>query len=176
MDPNTSSQLNDQNLTPQQQSGLSGIQAAMRNKRFLFLGGGFLAVLFLGIFLMPGGAQQDAPEVLVTEVPTVAEEAPTPTQTPEYKQAVQEAQQASTAYNTASAEVRVEFPWIRKFPVSGEGKYFVYFDKEKKVFIGKLYPQPGDTVEALKTKAMQHMVQREIPTDAYPFEWRVTTQ
>ncbi len=176
MDPDISSPISDQQqILPQQQSGLSGIQAGMRDKRLLILGGGFMTVLFLGIFMMSGIAQKEAPEVLVTEVPIVAEEIPTPTQTPEYKEAVQEATQATADYDTALAEIRVEFPWIRKFPISGEGKYFVYFDEEKKVFIGKLYPQSGDTVDALKSKAKQHMEQREIPTDAYPFEWRVTS-
>lgn len=180
MDPEPSLPITNQYDNPtQEHNGLAGIQSVLRSKWMLMLGGGLLLTVLLVVVFSPRNSQQTAPDTklsgtsLTSDVPT---DVPTPTMTVEYKQAVQEAQQSATEYDAGRAQVREEFPWIRKFPISGEGKYFVYFDKEKKVFVGKLYPRTGDNTEQLKSKAIQHMQQREIPTDSYPFEWLVTAQ
>lgn len=154
---------------------MSNLPDFFRSKQFLILSGGLLLVILLAVVFSPRASQAPPPDTKLSGT-SLTDEVPTPTMTVEYIQAVTEAKQSAAVYDAGVAEVRAEFPWIRKFPISGEGKYFVYFDTEKKVFVGKLYPKSGDDVEALKTKAKQHMEQREIPPDAYPFEWRVTTQ
>ena len=53
-------------------------------------------------------------------------------------------------------------------------KFFVYFDLNKQVYIGMLYPKSTDNIEKIKIDIQKKLIDREIPIDSYPFEWLVT--
>lgn len=96
-------------------------------------------------------------------------------QSPELKEAINQQRAADQEYTDWKDNNHEQFPWINKLPVGNE-KYFVYFDLEKKAFLGRLYPSTGDNVEQLRTEAISKLKEKQIPADSYPIEWTVFPQ
>ncbi len=75
-------------------------------------------------------------------------------------------------YNREKA-INDQYPWIKKVPIRTD-KYFVYFDINKKMFIGLLYPTGEDNVDLIKAEAIRVLKEvKSIPLENYQFEWTV---
>ena len=102
----------------------------------------------------------------ITETPTV-------TPSDELKQAIADQSVLDLKHANWQEAVEKEYPWKNKLPIYGD-KFYVYFDLDKKGFIGLLYPQTGDDVEALKTDIIHTLkVNKQIPVENYDFQWQV---
>lgn len=94
-------------------------------------------------------------------------------QSPEVQQAIAEQMQADQEYGDWQANNSNNYPWLRKLPLTSE-KYFVYFDLNKKVFIGRLYPKTGDNLDNMKSDILKILtVDEEIPMNNFKVEWVV---
>lgn len=129
-----------------------------------------LVVLTVGYMVSRNSATKTVPGSQSTSISS----APVPTVSVEMKKALDEAKQSAQEYDNRQAELRTDYPWLRKLPFASS-KYYVYFDLEKKVFIGKLYPATGDDTEQMKTDILNQLkVDKGIPVGNYKFEWIVT--
>ncbi|OGK11913.1 hypothetical protein A2954_06465 [Candidatus Roizmanbacteria bacterium RIFCSPLOWO2_01_FULL_37_12] len=94
-------------------------------------------------------------------------------QSPEVQQAISEQIQADQEYADWQQSNSDAYSWIRKLPLTAVN-YFVYFDLEKKVFIGRLYPKTGENVDQLKSEVLNRLkTEKEIPVENFQFEWMV---
>lgn len=99
-----------------------------------------------------------------------------PTQAALLKIAVEEAKQSAQEYDDWQAQLRADYPWLRKLPLATE-KYYVYYDLNSSLFIGRLYPNADNDVEKLKAEIKNRLRNvLEIPVENYLFDWRVNPQ
>jgi hypothetical protein len=151
------------------------LQELMKKKWFLPVAGAglFIIVLTVTVLLTSGGQQNpSAPSSTTTGQTEEQTSVNQPTQSPELKEALSEANQSAQEYDGWQKDNLENYKWLRKLPI-GNGKYFVYFDLNKRIFIGKLYPKSGDDVEKLKEEAMKKLKERDVDTSKHKFEWSV---
>lgn len=86
--------------------------------------------------------------------------------------AIAEQTKVDQEYASWQDTTRAQFGWKKNLPYYGDGYYF-YFDLSRNVFIGLLYPKPGQNVEALKSKIITDVKARGVPTDSYTIEWTI---
>ena len=89
---------------------------------------------------------------------------------PDLESAVDE--QIKVVEEFANFENRVagRYPWRKKLPLTSD-KYFVYFDLNKKTFIGRLYPDDGDALEELKAEIIRILKKdKAIPLEEFKFD------
>lgn len=99
-----------------------------------------------------------------------------PTQSALLKIAVEEAKRSALEYDDWQAQLRADYPWLRKLPLATE-KYYVYYDLNSSLFIGRLYPNADNDVEKLKAEIKNRLRNvLEIPVENYLFDWRVNPQ
>lgn len=77
-------------------------------------------------------------------------------------------------------ELDKNFPWLDKLPLQKD-EYFVFFDTDKKQFVGKLYPKTSggsidDQVALLKNQVIEALKAQGIPSDQYPISWIITPE
>jgi len=155
-------------------------RSSLLHKKWLLvlIGVGIVSVIMY-VALSPAPTQQ-----MVEPAQPTGVSAPSPT-TPfrpqptssarEIQHAVEEAKQSAQVYDTQQAERRTDYPWLRKFPLAGKG-YFVYFDVQKEAYVARLYPTVNDSIPVLKETVRRALVAREIPPDAFPFDWTILPQ
>jgi len=142
------------------------------NKRLIFFIV-FILIVF-SVFIVLSNSKKKEPAIVSKYEPSSqAQLNPAPTVSAELQIAIDEAKSAARQFDDWQAIVRTDYPWLRKLPLAGE-KYFVYFDLEKNSFIGRLYPNPGDNIEALETDIVRQLKEvKEIPVENYKFTWTV---
>ena len=92
---------------------------------------------------------------------------------PAVMQAIQEQMQADQEYAQWQQTNETSYPWLRKLPLTSD-KYFVYFDLNRKAFVGRLYVKPEDDLEKLKSDILNILkVDEEIPVENFQVEWQV---
>lgn len=153
----------------------------LSNKRNVVIIGGVIGVIVVYVIYMGISRQQaNAPWQSITnenQVPTTEEVQPeyvNPTQSPEVIAAVEQQKQADVEYANWQSTVREEYPWKKYLPLHTD-KHYVYFDLEKKKFIGFLYPTATDGVEKMKADILAELQGKDepVPTSSYPFEWTI---
>src|SRR3989344_1816199 len=157
----------------------NNLQTMITNKKFVI----FMAVLsVLLLILIPLATIPNI--VPSTTVPQPDQESQTFTQSesfnfnqteqsPEVLQAIEEQKAADQSYDSWQDGNRELYSWIRKLPLSATN-YFVYFDLNREVFIGRLYPAPGEDTERLKSDILNTLkLEKEIPVENFKFEWLV---
>lgn len=88
---------------------------------------------------------------------------------------------ADKQYGEYWENVATNYPWYNKLPLRTQ-EHFVYFDTNRKVFVGKLYlsPSPTETVsgrvEQLKKEVLLALQRLGVSTSDYEFEWKVSLQ
>ena len=96
--------------------------------------------------------------------------------TPEQMKTIEEQVKADEAVGKREVEIRTSYPWFFQLPARGE-KHFAYFDTNKKVFVGLLYPKSGDNLDQIKAAVRKQLIDViKIPAadiDRYGFEWTV---
>ena len=94
-------------------------------------------------------------------------------QSVELQRAVEEQTKVDQEYASWEKDISDNYPWRKKLPLTSEN-YYVYFDLNNKVFIGRLYTTAGDDVEQLKADILKILkVDEEIPIENFKFEWMV---
>jgi len=161
-----------QSATPQG----TGLLEVLKRFKLVIMGVILFLVLILGIFLFilstPTSNQpNNSPTV---PVPTGIQRPPTPTLTQE--QIMQDQLKADQNYAEWQKNVIDTYPWYNSLPLQ-TSSYFVYFDLDKKSFIGKLYPNTNDATpvadqeNALKQQIISQLTSLDIPTKQYPILW-----
>jgi hypothetical protein len=160
---------------------------AFRNK--VMIAGGVVVLALLTILIMrmaipqnPAGTERaDISNARALPTSTMQRRGnPTPTLSAQLQKAIQvevkKQQAVEQEYSTWQNEVRNDFPWRVKLPLHSD-QYYVYFDINKKEFIGYLYPKSSDNVEQMKAVIVKILKeQKGIPVDSYPFGWTVSVQ
>ena len=150
-----------------------------KGKRLVVIGG-VLAVLLIVLMIFstrPKSQVEPAPQPYQTIQPPVQTDIFNNTQdeaqSPEVQQAIAEQKQADQEYNNWQQGNSDAYSWIRKLPLTADN-YFVYFDLNKKVFIGRLYPKSGDNVDQIKADVLNKLkTEKEIPVENFKVEWMV---
>ncbi|OGG21177.1 hypothetical protein A3D03_06575 [Candidatus Gottesmanbacteria bacterium RIFCSPHIGHO2_02_FULL_40_13] len=146
------------------------------NKKILILGSSIIVIILLIIIFTPNKKPQNIksdPAQPVTTYVALQPLSPTPTNSAELEQAIEEAKQSAREYDDWQANLRLTYPWLRKLPVA-DTKYYVYFDLKEEKFLGSIYPARGDNVAIIKTEALRVLKEvKEIPVDDYQFTWTV---
>lgn len=173
-EPITENNLTSDPISSESQSKFS----ALKSKKILILGGVFIILLIItAVFLLPSTSKKP---IQVEKNPSVSP-APTIVLTPELQAAVDEAKNAAAANDERQTSQVEDYPWIRTLPLAGDtpagGRYFVYFDLPKKVFIGKIYSKSSDNVEQIKASiASELKASKGVPIENFKFEWSVFPQ
>lgn len=96
-----------------------------------------------------------------------------PSKSAQLREAIAEQTKVDQEYAGWEKSVSDSYPWRKKLPLTSE-KYYVYFDLNTKVFIGRLYTTSGDNVEQIKSDILKILkVDEEIPIENFKFEWNV---
>lgn len=164
------------------------LKELLKNKRALVLMGIVILVVLLLILMVTKSTQiqpvspADQPynDMELRESRAVGLPQPTLTLTATQKVALQQAINSQKAvddeYAGLQLEVKQNYPWLRKLPLASQ-RYFVYFDIDKKTFIGKLYLSKSDDGQKLKTELVNRLRNvLEIPVENFLFEWIVIPQ
>lgn len=131
-------------------------------------------VLILSILLFPSPDNSTGAQPEVTLSPTSA---PATTVTP-LSEEDQIKRQAIMDENTLKKEREIfsTYPWYDKLPLRA-ADYFVYFDLEKKIFVGLLYPANTSQNEivsqtvTMKAEIRKSLTDLGIDVEKYEFEW-----
>ncbi len=174
------------NNTPESENG--PIKMILRKKWFLVLGGVILAILFSLIIFAASNKIQEPVSVAPTMIPAPTTNAfPTaneqynnaPTTSPqsvELMKAIEDQKNVDREYSNWQVEIRKSNP-MKGLPITS-AKYFLYFDIDKKIFIGKLYPSTSDNIEQMQTEIMSKLSSligiNEV--EKYQIEWKIIPQ
>ena len=56
-------------------------------------------------------------------------------------------------------------------------KYFVYFDIDRKIFVGKIYPGLNDNIDQIKNSIINELkTKKEVPESSLQFDWKINPQ
>jgi|SRR3989344_4113103 len=153
------------------------LKKILQNKKAVLIVGLIVIILlFINLYskLNKNKITQFAPDENQTEY--IAPSLPPLTQSAELREAISLQQKADEEYSNWQNTTRTDFPWINELPVHSE-KYFVYFDFNTKVFIGKLYPLVSDDVDEIKNEIQNKLTtDLEIPLEQYPIDWKIFPQ
>lgn len=95
------------------------------------------------------------------------------------EQAIAEQTKADEEYVSWKDDNVGEYPWLNKLPLTSD-KYYVYFDLDKKSFVARIYPSPGEDIEQIKSSVVQDLkkMKEKSPEDFaenfpenFTFEW-----
>lgn len=156
------------------------IQGLLQRK-FLLIG--IAVFLLISLFILnlmltaskqqPTSLQLSQPGIDTTQSESSSDSFPSPTQSPELQAAIAEQLAVDQEYAAMQKSVGEEYPWLKKLPLTSE-KYYVYFDLEKKLFIGLLYPKSGDDPEQIKADILKQLKEAKgVAVENYTFEWTV---
>ena len=160
-------------------------QNFLSNKKFLIIGG-FLVVILIVLISLATVSQkptstaviqptQSAQQVQFPQAGTLSEPVDNSieSQSPEVQQAIAEQQKVDQEYAAWEQSVKDAYPWRKKMPLTSE-KYYVYFDLNSKVFIGRLYLTPEDNDVQIKADILRQLKEdKQIPIENFKFEWQV---
>lgn len=158
---------------------LTNLPEFLKGKRFLIVVGVLVIFLFILVFL--SGLSKSRPSSLVQPTLSVQQrlqseslsEPVPPIQSVELQKAIAEQTKVDQEYAGWEQNIIDNYPWRKKLPLTSE-KYYVYFDLNQKVFIGRLYLQPGDDEVQMKADILKQLKEvKEIPIENFKFEWVV---
>lgn len=150
-------------------------QISTISKNQLIIIGIILFIILVVLMLIIPRSRQESISTLPIQ-PTQAYPTVEPTimerenQSPELAQAIAEQKAVQNEYVDWKDNNQADYPWINKMPLGTE-KYYVYFDLEKKVFIARLYPAPGEDTEQLKTTVVNLLTEKGVTPNSFPIEW-----
>lgn len=161
------------------------LEKLKKYKLILILGG--IGVLILLVFILlfqekstPTAVDKNFP--ILSPYPTTTEEivpSPVPTFSADQLQAIEDQKKADETVGDREIEIKTTYPWFIKLPLRAD-KYFVYFETDRKVFVGLLYPKAGDNVEQMKATVRSQLVDLiKVPKqdfERYVIEWKITPE
>lgn len=149
---------------------------------------GVLLVIFILNMLTKKGALENYQPTPVQENITPADEgitpvkaSPTPYQGSFTEEDARIQSESDKDYADWEKNISDKYPWFDKLPLQ-ETNYFVYFDVDKKSFIGKLYPKDSqaesvdEKITVMKNEIQTRLEALGIDTALYNFEWIVKSE
>ncbi len=134
---------------------------------------GILILFFLGIVLFLLSSSKPKHIVVSQPVPTASI---SPTLSPEIQRALNKAiekqKKVDQEYAGWQTQARTDYPWKKHLPLRAD-RYYVYFDMDKKAFIGLIYPKASDDVEEIKSYVTRLLDEKQIPWKNYKIEWTI---
>lgn len=158
---------------------LNNLPEFFKGRRFTVVAG-VLVVFLIILVVFSSGSKTTPPSVSQPTPSEVQQSKPSDffstsqgSQSPEVQKAIAEQTKVDQDYAGWEKSISDSYPWRKKLPLTSE-KYYVYFDLNNKVFIGRLYTTSGDNVEQLKADILKILkVDEEIPIENFKFEWNV---
>ena len=151
------------------------IKKFVSDRKALLIAGLFVIIIFIALYSRLKNETASLPPTQ-NQNAAVLPSLPPLTQAAQLNEAVTDQQSADKNYVSWQETSRTDYPWINKLPLYSD-KYFVYFDLEKKVFIGKLYPQIQDNVDELKSEIENRLkTDLEVPLENYIVNWNILPQ
>lgn len=162
----------------------NNFQNFLTSKKFLIIGGILVVILIILISLATVSKKptttainqptQPAEQVQIPQSGSIPENTnSTESQSPEVQKAIAEQQKVDQEYSDWEQSVKDSYPWRKKMPLTSE-KYYVYFDLNSKVFIGRLYLTPEDNDVQIKADILRQLKEdKQIPIENFKFEWQV---
>ena len=159
---------------------LNNLQDFLRSKWFYLLVV-VLIIFFTALILFSSKSKvQPLPEARPLPLQSVqplsetgSSTGPSPTPSVELQKAIAQQMQVDEEYSNWEQNVKDNYPWRKKMPLTSE-KYYVYFDLNKKVFIGRLYPTAGDNLDQMKTDILRQLKENKgVPIETFQFEWTI---
>lgn len=164
----------------QNNSLVDKLRELLENKRLLAVIG-FSLILYILLLSGLASKQSEQNKQLLPPVPSLSP-APTakveqqPPAAVELQEAIAEQLQVDRDYADWQKDISESYPWRKKLPLTS-AKYYVYFDLNKKVFIGRLYLGSSDDQELIKAEILKKLKEeRGIPVESYEFAWEVFPQ
>lgn len=159
---------------------LDNLQNFLKSKSFYVLVGILIIFLFVLILLSSKPKTQPLPEPQPLPLQSVqplsqtdSTTVPSPAQSVELQKAIAEQMQVDQEYSNWEQNVKDNYPWRKKLPLTSD-KYYVYFDLNKKVFIGRLYPSAGDNLDQMKADILRLLKEdKGVPIETFQFEWTI---
>jgi len=161
---------------------MDNLPGFIKGKKFVFIAGALvLLLIILMIFSSWPKIQSEtgSPTNQIAPAPEQVDfladtgSSTTGEQSEAVKQAIAEQMQADQEYASWQENNQTNYPWLRKLPLTAEN-YFVYFDLNKKTFIGRLYPKTDENIEDLKAGIVQKLkADEEIPVENFNLDWQV---
>ncbi|MBI4226456.1 hypothetical protein HY612_05080 [Candidatus Roizmanbacteria bacterium] len=157
---------------------LNNLPEFFKGKRFLFIVGVLIFFLFILILLSTGSKTKPSSRPQPPQSNQLPQDSDSfsssqKTQPVELQKAIAEQTKVDQEYAGWEQSISDNYPWRRKLPLTSEN-YYVYFDLDKKVFIGRLYPKAGDNPDQLKADILKQLKEvKEIPVENYTFEWQI---
>ena len=156
----------------------SNLPEFFKGRKFAVVAG--VLVVFLIILMVFSAGSKTTPTSVPQPTPEIQQPKPSDffstsqeSQSPEVQKAIAEQTKVDQEYAGWEKSVSDSYPWRKKLPLTAE-KYYVYFDLNNKVFIGRLYTTAGDDVEKIKSDILKILkVDEEIPIENFKFEWNV---
>lgn len=150
-------------------------------KKWVLIGIGIVTLGLISVFFFLSVRSKSEPKTINQPLPTVIPTQPllSPTSpfTPEQLKIIEEQRKADETVGKREIEIKTKYPWFNSLPLRGE-KYFVYFDTNKQVFVGLLYPKSVDNVEIIKQEVKLKLRDTIGITDIdkYQFQWTITPE
>ena len=157
---------------------LNNLQGFFRSKWFYLLVVVLIIFFTTLILFSPRTKTQPLPELepLQSVQPlseTGSSTGPSPTPSVELQKAIAEQMQVDEEYSNWEQNVKDNYPWRKKMPLTSE-KYYVYFDLNRKVFIGRLYSSAGDNLDQIKAVILRQLKEdKGVPIETFQFEWTI---
>lgn len=120
--------------------------------------------------------KEDVPQITKTPTPL-----PTPYDNLPAEKKLELQTTADNNYANIQDDLLKQYPWYSSMPLQTEN-YFAYFNLDKKVFIGKIYPQRSsavtveDQVTAYQNEIKNKLQSLKIDLSVYNIEWIVTPE
>ena len=146
-------------------------------KKWLLAAVGLIIIAEI-IFIISASSRKPVP----TQTPDPSQQVPSipadqtdqSIQSVELQKAIAEQMKVDKEYSTWREKVQTEHSWINKMPLASD-KYFIYFDLDKDMFVGRLYPRGGEDVELIKTDALKQLKDNKgVPVEDFKFDWVVS--
>ena len=157
---------------------LTNLESLFKGKRFLVFGGVLIFVLIILVVLSAGSRTQPfslpQPTASLQQLPgSDSSFSLQKNQSVELQKAIAEQTKVDQDYAGWEKSISDNYPWRKKLPLTSE-KYYVYFDLNTKVFIGRLYLNSADNVEQIKAEILSQLKEdKGIPVENFKFEWNV---
>lgn len=158
---------------------MKNILQLLKNGRYLYLSL-FLLVILLVVSIYIALTQSQPKQAPVAQFPTVTPHYVIPSVIPTHitEDMYRKQDQGEKAFAESQANIQRNYPWFNKLPLQ-TSDYFVYFDVEKKVFVGLLYPSEGsegqiaNQVVTMKAEIRNSLTSLGIDVSKYQFEWSI---
>ena len=153
---------------------------SLKQKKYFSLIIVIFLVLFIVVFIAAlfGSRSNQQTEITISPTPSTISPSAFPSQSAEGYFDLKKQDQKELEFSKEQEGMIQNYPWLNKLPLQTEN-YFVYFDVEKKAFVGILYPSGSDPslvnsqVAETKARINKELTDLGVNVAKYKFEWDI---